>query len=109
VQQTVEESPGEGHHATFVAAAPHAVHDLITSFPGREKIGNQLGRVLQVAVELYRRVAGRERVAREQRWLKAEVLREADHTHPGVGGGDVTQIAAGASGVGVVVEGVPEG
>ena len=68
------------------ARAPHRGHHHRPAAPAREHLGDQLGRMLQVAVHQHDHVARRRLQAGGHRGFLAEVAREADRLEVAVAG-----------------------
>ena len=66
----------------------YAVDDLATRLPMPDEIEDEIGRVLQIAVDLDRGIAAGETIASQDRALKPEIPREAINSHPGITGGE---------------------
>ncbi len=66
------------------ARAPLGVDDLVAVAPARDQLGDQLGRILQVAVDNDDRVARRGLEPRDRRHRLTEPSRKAQHLDAGV-------------------------
>src|SRR5262249_2077544 len=87
--------PGEGaieqasHRVKLRRLGPrpaHAVDDFTTRLPMSDKIEDEIGRVLQVAIDLDRGIATGEAIAGQNGALKPEIPRETINPYPGIAG-----------------------
>jgi hypothetical protein len=95
-QQPVEERVRAAQQQPLLPVPPHAVDDVEAGAPAGEHLRQELGRVLQVAVEQRDDLAARLLEAGRQRHLVAEVAREDEHDHARVALRPVAQELAGA-------------
>ena len=84
--------------------AAHPIDDRVARLPEADEIGDQLGRVLQIAIELNRRLAPRMDVARPNGPLKAEVARKTQDAYSSVVTRQRSETREGAVGAAIVCE-----
>ena len=85
--EPIEKAPHGVHEHRFGPRPSHAVDDLETGLPKLDKVEDELGRVLQIAVDLDRGVTASKTIAGEDRALESEIPRETINSHPGIAGG----------------------
>src|SRR5258708_7478527 len=57
----------------LVARAPDPIYDLVSGFPMLDEVENELGGILQIAIDLHGGVAARQAIAGQDRSLKPEI------------------------------------
>src|SRR5262249_14731907 len=82
----IENAPHGVKEKRFRPRPAYAVDDLRTRLPLPDEIEDEIGRVLQIAVDLGRGIATGETIAGEDRALKPEIPRETINPHPGIAG-----------------------
>ena len=104
VDEPVKPAPERRHHRPIGQLLADAVDDLIALPPQRQHLGDQLGRVLQIGVQLDRAIPPRRLVGIHDRVLIADIAREPKHPEARVLGRDLGQNGEGAVGRVVVGE-----
>ncbi len=106
IDQAIEDFAGERYQRALDPLLANTIDDRVALFPALHEVDDELGRVLQIAVDLNCRVATRLQVAGEDAALEAEVAREAKHAHARVTRREARQLREGGVGRMVVGEDV---
>lgn len=104
IEERVKDAALPLHELRFLAGNTDAVDDLVALFPEAEKVGDYLGRVLAIGIELDDGVAAGVEVTSEDVSLVPEVAAQADAANARIGFLKATDASEGVIGATVVGE-----